>query len=165
MWIYLIYRTLYLYCVCDWRASVAIEARLCLGVVCWQGSVYKSLHTLNLFCLLLTTIYSRHLKSRSTSDLPTKTVNLTPTRAATRKFKFVSPLDCGLHVGYSCYGSDTGRGEPANKGKPGIGTKKVRITTVLWTRTDFKRTGRAATDAHGRKDGSREGHGWHSYSA
>jgi len=56
---------------------------------------------------------------------------------------------------------DTARGEPANKGKPGVGTKKVRITTVLWTGTDFKRTGRAARDAHGRKDGSREGHGRH----
>ena len=56
---------------------------------------------------------------------------------------------------------DTARGEPANKGKSGVGTKKVRITTVLWTRTDFERTGRAVRDAHGRKDESREGHGRH----
>lgn len=56
---------------------------------------------------------------------------------------------------------DTACGEPGNKGNPGVGIKPVRITAVLWTWTDFERTGSAARDAHGRKDGSREGHGQH----
>ena len=55
---------------------------------------------------------------------------------------------------------DTARRGLANKGKPVVG-EKVRITTVSWTRTDFKSMESAARDAHGRKDESREAYGWH----
>lgn len=35
----------------------------------------------------------------------------------------------------------------------------MRVTAASWMRSDFKRIGRTARDAHGRKDGSRERHG------